>query len=343
MSSPRLRSCSLLLGGAVLLAACGSDESSVDDAAADAADAVDVPSGEWTYVDGSGTETTLDEVPTRIVAHGSAAAALLSFGIRPVGIYADMDVDADLALRDLDLEGIEIVGEEWGVINVEAVAALEPDLIVAEWWPVEEAYSGMEEGAGTTSEVMTAIAPVVGVAQGPSIVEMIEDYEELAEGLGADLDDPAVAEAREGFDAAVADFEAAVEAKPDLSVLAVSPTPESLYVAVPEFAAELADFTDWGLDLVVPDNPDEGFEYWETLSWENADRYQADLLIVDERGYPANVEDAEEQPTWQALAAAEAEAIAVWPAYWVRTYEDYAGALDQLTASIAQADEDLVP
>ena len=30
------------------------------------------------------------------------------------------------ALDHLDLEGIEIVGEEWGVINVEAVAALNP-------------------------------------------------------------------------------------------------------------------------------------------------------------------------------------------------------------------------
>ena len=42
----------------------------------------------------------------------------------------------------------------------------------------------------------------------------------------------------------------------------------------------------------MPDSPDEGFEYWETLSWENAAKYQADLLIVDERGYPANVEEA---------------------------------------------------
>jgi iron complex transport system substrate-binding protein len=47
------------------------------------------------------------------------------------------------------------------------------------------------------------------------------------------------------------------------------------------------------MDLVVPDSPDEGFEYWETLSWENADKYQADLLIVDERSYPTNVEQAE--------------------------------------------------
>jgi iron complex transport system substrate-binding protein len=184
---------------------------------------------------------------------------------------------------------------------------------------------------------------VVGVEQGPSFVEMIEDYAELAESLGADLDDPAIADARERFETAVASFEGAIEDKPDLSVLAVSPTPESLYVAVPEYAAELADFTDWGLDLVVPDSPDEGFEYWETLSWENADKYQADLIIVDERGYPTNLEQAERQPTWESLAAASGDAVAVWPAYWVRRYDDYAHALEQLTASIEQADEQLVP
>jgi iron complex transport system substrate-binding protein len=297
----------------------------------------------WTYVDGSGTETTLDEVPARIVAHSSAAAALISFGIRPVGIYADTAVDEELALQGLDLDGIEIVGEEWGVINVEAVAALEPDLIVAEYWPLEDAYSGMEEGAGTTAETMRAIAPVVGVAQGPSIVAMIEDYAELATGLGADLDAPTVTASRSRFDAAVAGFEAAIAAKPGLSVLAVSPTAESLYVAVPEYAAELSDFVQWGLDVVVPDDPDDGFEYWETLSWENADKYQADLLIIDERGYPANLEQAEEQPTWRSLDAAAAGAVAVWPAFWVRTYDAYASALEDLTASIEAADAQLVP
>ena len=266
----------------------------------------------------------------------------MSFGIRPVGIYADEPVDSDLALRDLDLEGIEIVGEEWGVINVEAVAALQPDLIVAEWWPVEEAYSGLEEGAGTGLDTMQAIAPVVGVAQGPSIVGMIEDYEELAESLGADLDDPGVASSRTAFDEAVERFGAAVDAQTDLSVLAVSPTDESLYVAVPEHAAELADFTDWGLDLIVPESPDEGFEYWETLSWENAATYQADLIIIDDRHGDTGLATALEQPTWQLLEAAAAGAIADWPAFWLRNYTAYADQLEELTAAVAAADEHLV-
>jgi iron complex transport system substrate-binding protein len=329
----RAAAAALVALGLLAVTACGSD----DDGAAASAD-----EGGWSYVDGSGGETQLDEQPERIVAHASTAAALLSFGIRPVGIYADSAIAEDLALHDEDLEGIEIVGEEWGVINVEAVAALRPDLIVAEWWPVEEAYSGLEEGTSAASQRLREVAPIVGVAQGPSIHVMLRDYEDLAERLGADLDDPDIAASREGFETSLTRFEAAVEAKPDLSVLAVSPTPESLYVAVPEHAAELSDLASWGLDLVVPDSPDEGFEYWETLSWENAGKYQADLLIVDERSYPENLEQAKGQPTWSVIEAAGRDATAIWPAYWVRTYDDYAMALDRLTTAVEAADPQLV-
>jgi iron complex transport system substrate-binding protein len=319
------------------LVACGDDDGG-DGAGTNAGDGA----AGWTYLDGSGKTTTLAEVPVRIVAHGAAAAALIPLGIRPVGIYADTAVEDDLALKNLDLEGIAIVGEEWGVINIEAVAALRPDLIVAEWWPVERAYSGLEAGTAAASQQLLEIAPIVGVAQGPSILQMIEDYEGLAESLGADLSAPAIAAPRERLEAALATFRSVVEAKPDLSVLAVSPTVDTLYVAVPEHAAELSDFASWGLDLIVPDTPDEGFEYWESLSWENADKYQADLLIIDERGYPANLAQVEAQPTWKLLDAAAAGAVAVWPAYWLRNFTDYAVALDQLAASIEQADEHLV-
>jgi iron complex transport system substrate-binding protein len=323
---------------ALLLTACGSSDDTGDEEAA----AADQADDGWTYVDGSGRETALDAVPERIVMHGNAAAALIPLGIRPVGIYADQPIEDDLALSRLDLDGIEIVGEEWGIINVEAVAALQPDLIVAEWWPLEEAYSGLEEGTGAASQQLREIAPIVGPAQGPSIHTMIQDYEELATSLGVDLDATDLAADRERFEAAQAEFEAAVAAQPDLSVLAVSPTPESLYVAVPKHAAELADFAAWGLDLVVPDTPDDGYEYWETLSWENADKYQADLIIVDERTYPANVEDAERQPSWSFLKAAAADAVAVWPAYWLRNYADYAAALEELTTAVESADPNLV-
>jgi iron complex transport system substrate-binding protein len=151
-----------------------------------------------------------------------------------------------------------------------------------------------------------------------------------------------VAEDRLGFQAARARFEAAITAKPGLNVLAVSPAEEGLYVAVPEHAAELSDFVDWGLDIVVPEKPDTGFEYWETLSWENAGRYQADLVIVDERSYPSNLDNAKTRPTWSFLEAVKHDAVAVWPAFWLRNYADYTVALGSLTDAIEAADANLV-
>src|SRR5690606_12622622 len=123
------------LATAVVLGACGTEEESTADSG-----------GPWTYTDASGKTVELPSKPERIIAHGHAAAALMSFGIRPVGIYADQPVKDDPALEDLDLEGIEIIGETWGEIDVAAAAKLQPDLIVADWWPVDKAYSGVEDG-----------------------------------------------------------------------------------------------------------------------------------------------------------------------------------------------------
>ena len=164
----------------VVLAGCGSDDSPEGGVAVEA--------GPWSFTDGSGEVVKADKTPERIIAHAGEAAALMSFGIKPVGIYADESVKTDPNLKDLDLTGIEILGEEWGKIDVEKAAGLRPDLIVADWWPAEKAHSGMEEGVEEKSKKLGELAPIVGVSQGKSIVDLAEGYEKLAESLGADVD-----------------------------------------------------------------------------------------------------------------------------------------------------------
>ena len=44
--------------------------------------------------------------------------------------------------------------------------------------------------------------------------------------------------------------------------------------------------------MIDPAKPDPSFPYWETLSFENADKYQPDLLLFDDRNYPGNLDDA---------------------------------------------------
>ena len=48
----------------------------------------------------------------------------------------------------------------------------------------------MEEGVEEKSKKLAELAPIVGVSQGKSIVDLAEGYEKLAKSLGADVDEP---------------------------------------------------------------------------------------------------------------------------------------------------------
>lgn len=291
----------------------------------------------WSYVGGDGETVTLDAMPARIIASQDAAAGLIPLGIRPVGIYADSAVADAKALQGLDLSGIEIIGQTWGEVDIEKAAALDPDLIVAEFWPLETTWSGGDD----VVTALSPLAPITGPEQGASILTLIEDYEALATSLGADLSAPEITADKTAFEEALADFRAAVTAKPGLTALAVWAGTDALYVAATEGASELMDFAAWGLDLIDPEVADDR-GYWETLSWENADKYQPDLILVDNRS-AATMDTALAQPTWTLMKAAEAGQVTDWPAFWLRNYRAYADELAKLTAAISAADPDLVP
>ena len=142
-------------------------------------------------------------------------------------------------------------------------------------------------------------------------MDLADGYEDLAASLGADVAVPAIAANKQQFEAAVERFKAAVAAKPGLTVAAMSPADDMLYVANPEYAPELLDYQRWGLKVINPDTPDPGFPYWENLSWENADKYQPDLILWDGRSYTATSNDewGAKQPTWFSLKAAKAKAV----------------------------------
>jgi iron complex transport system substrate-binding protein len=327
------------LASLMLLSACGS--SSPSDGTGDGGSATggeEVVPDTWSFTDGSGKTVELDEAPTRIIAHAYAAAALMEFGITPIGIYADMPISDDVGLQGVDFTGVEVLGEEWGKIDVEAAAELAPDLIVADYWPVEEGYSGMEDGVEEKSKKLAELAPVVGPAQGDSILDLIEGYEQLAASLGADVEGGAAAAARADFEAARDAFTAAAAAKPELTALAISPYDQSYAVAVPKYAPELLDFQRWGLNVIDPAKPDPGFPYWQSLSFEKADTYQPDLLLFDDRNYPGNYETLDNQPIADSIKAFAAGAYTTWPAYWLHTYSDYAEQLRALTEAIDAAD-----
>ncbi|MDG4666981.1 ABC transporter substrate-binding protein [Mycobacterium sp. 236(2023)] len=297
--------------------------------------------GGWSYLSGDGKTYTAEQVPTRIIAQGEAAAALMSFGIKPVGVFLNEPLEDSKALAGVNLDGVEILGETWGQIDVERAAALRPDLIVSAYWPVEEAYGGLEEGVEESAKKVGELAQVVGPTTGESVQTMLDGFEQLAISLGADVGSPDIAKDKADFAAARDRFSQAVAAKPGLVAMAASPTDELLYVAVPEHAAELTDFSDWGMDVLVPRDPDPAFPYWENLSWENADKYQPDLILFDDRTYDSAMAAADRQPTWKRIEAVQAGAITPWPAFWISTWASYADQLNRLSDAVDKADPDL--
>ena len=307
-----------------VLAACGSS-----------ADNSKAKSGPWEIQSGNGKTVSTPTTPTRIIAQSDAAASLLAYGIKPVGIFGNENPKDNKNLKGYDLSGIAVLGTEWGEINVEKAATLKPDLIVSDYWPAEKAYGGFEAGVNAKSKKLADLAPVAGGAQGDSIVTLLTFYQTLAKSLGANVDD---SKDEKAFDAAVAEFTSATAANKGLTALAVSPAKDLLYVAVPKLAPELLDFQKWGLDVITPRDPDPKFPYWENLSWENADKYQPDLLLIDDRSYPSNLTEAEKQPTWDSIKAAKAGAIVPWPGFWIHSYKTYAEQLSKLATEIKSAD-----
>ena len=333
------RGSSALLGAVLVtllaLAGCGSSSESGSESAS-AAD-----EGPWSYRSSNGTMVKTEKTPRRIIAHADAAASLLTYGIRPVGIFGNEQPKDNKNLKGQDLSGIEVIGTAWGEVDVEKAAELRPDLIVSDWWPAEKAYGGFENGVKAKSKKLSRLAPVIGGAQGRSIVTLLEYYEGLAASLGANVDDPKLAVDKKAFEEAVAGFEKVTADKVGLTAMAVSPADDLLYVAVPKYAPELLDFRSWGLDVLEPDSPEKSFPYWENLSWENADKYQPDLLLVDDRSYPANLKTAQKQPTWAKLKAVKADAVVPWPGFWVHAYGAYAEELTKLSKALAKADPDV--
>ena len=139
-----------------------------------------------------------------------------------------------------------MVGDIWGEVNIEKAAALKPDLIVDEYWPASKEWGSGNDLLGPQSP-MVVLAPVTGVSVGNSVIALIEDYEALAASLGAGASDAALAD-KARFEASREAFIAATAAKPNLTVLAVSPRDTALYVATPAGTAELLDFVAWGLN-----------------------------------------------------------------------------------------------
>lgn len=326
----KVRSLTLAVVASVLLGSCSSS-SDMPSGSSSAS-----PSGPWTFIDDRHEAVEVESTPLRIVAQEDAAAALWHLGITPVGIIGGAPIDDNPQLEGVDVTNIESVGEVWGEINLEKLVALQPDLIVTTFYNPTPLWGFANEKQQKTAE---AIAPIVALDANLPATQLIGRFEDLASSLGADMESPELVAARKRFDAAFEDLRQVVQDKKGLTVLALAGYPEELYIAVPDWYQDLQDYERMGMDIVVPDTADP---YWETLSWEQADKYPADVLMYDARSYSLGPEKLAEFPTWTQLPAVKAGQIVPWRLGTSTSYQLFAEHIEELTVALKNADPSVV-
>lgn len=317
--------------GALITACAGSGGS-------DSAAAKESGGGSWSFTDDRKKKVTSKSTPQHVVAFTGTAAALVDFGLdeQIVGVFGETKLKngkADPQAGDLDIDKVTILGNVWGEFNIEKYAALDPDLLITHQYEADQLWYVPEE----SKKKILALAPSVAVtvARVP-LTEPIQRYAELAESLGADLKAKKVTDAKARFEKAAATLRSAARASGGVKVLAASASADIFYASNPEVSTDLLYFKSLGVDFVVPKKLDNG-DYYESLSWENADKYDADLILLDNRGTTLQPKALASKPAWTQLPAVKAGQVTGWDAVPRFSYAGAAPLLENLAEAITKA------
>ncbi|WP_370942237.1 ABC transporter substrate-binding protein [Amycolatopsis sp. cg5] len=288
------------LAAAATLGACGGGDKPVD-----------VSSGAWEFIDDRGQKAVRDQRPARVVAYVSSAAALWDYGVHPVGVFGPQktaDGGKEVQAGNIDLGAVTSIGNAWDDFSMEKFAAARADLVITGLTGVKPTDLWvLKDDLGPKVQ---QIAPIVAMSEYKvTLPGVIERYERLAVALGGDSDSAVIKKGREEFQKASDDLKSAIKAKPGLKVLVVSGDKDNLYVCKPDFFADLAYYRDLGLDIV---NGEGSADYFETLSWEQAGKHPADLILTDSRTYALSRQQMARFPTWAQLPAVKANQLADW-------------------------------
>ncbi|MEU5791554.1 ABC transporter substrate-binding protein [Micromonospora purpureochromogenes] len=324
----------LAAGGATLatlLVGCGQDDKSGSTSAKGS-------TGPWSFTDDRNQKIELASTPSRVVAFTGVAAALVDFGLdsQIVGVFGETtrsDGSVDPQAGGLDVDRVTVLGNVWGEFNVEKYAGLRPELLVTHMYDPGALWYVPDE----SKDKILALAPsaTVTTARVP-MTRPIERYAELARSLGADLNAKKVTDAKARFEAAAESVRQAVKANPGIRVLAASGSPDLFYVSNPKVSTDLMYFAELGVDIVVPNKLATG-DYFESLSWENANKFPADLILLDNRSTALQPKDLAAKPTWQQLPAVRANQVTPWDAVPRFSYAGAAPLLENLATAIRSA------
>ncbi|WP_159666108.1 ABC transporter substrate-binding protein [Streptomyces mexicanus] len=325
------------LGLGAVLAACGDEDAKSGGSGSGTTAA---KSGPWSFKDDRGKTVKADKVPANIVAFVGVAAALYDYGIQAKGVFGPTttkDGKADVQAGDMDVSKVTVLGNEWGQFNIEKYAALAPDVLISTmfdnvgtlWYVPEE----------STKKIRAGGAPTVGISvYDRQLPEPLERMLALAASLGADVTTDKVKQAKKRFEDAAARLRAAAKAKPDIKVMAGSASQDLFYVSGTNLSIDLEYFKALGVHFVEPPESakKQGGGWYESLSWENVDKYPADIIMMDDRTsaiQPADIT----QATWKKLPAVKAGQVIARTPEPILSYDKCAPLLENLAQAIETA------
>jgi iron complex transport system substrate-binding protein len=293
--------------------------------------------GSWSFTDDRGQRATAAGRPGRVVAYVGTAAALRDFGVGDeiVGVFGPTkltDGGPDPLAGDLDLDKVTVLGNAWGEFNIERYAALRPELLVTNIYQPNALWFVPDD----SQKKILALAPSVGITVAKvSLPEPVRRYAELAAALGADLEAKQVTDAKARFERAAETLRRAAKAGGGIKVMAASGSADLFYVSDPGVYADLTYFRELGVDFVVPKQVTGGF--FESLSWENADKYPADLILLDNRTAALGPKDLAAKPSWSKLPAVRAGQVTPWLSEPRFSYAGCAPLIESLAQAVQNA------
>lgn len=291
------------------------------------------------FVDDAGATIELDAVPERIVMFEDVAASLMDLGVRPAGI--DFLAVGNELLDDFDLDGIATVGDRCGAINLEAVAALEPDLFIYMNWGESDGTGALFCLDEALRRELETFAPVVVMNAEGDAEEILGDYIDLAAALGADLEAPEIVANRQRYEAAAQRLSEAVAARPEISVIPMSISADAALVAEIGGFADLVTLRDrFGVRFASPFAVDEySGTYWAEYSAETVTEIRGDVILLAAKNPTPPEERIAAFPLWAALPEVEAGQVVDW---WVPgsfSYTRDAEFMESLATAIDNAED----
>lgn len=274
-----------------LLAACGDDPEP-----AAAADDEPVASGFPVTVEHRFGETTIEEAPRRVVTVGfTDHDPVLALGVVPVGLtdwYGDQPDGVWPWAHDAlgDATPTRLAGE----LNVEAVAALDPDLIIGIYLAMDDA----------TYELLSEVAPTIAAPEG--FVDFGTPWQETTRQIGKALGRVARAEELiDGVGDAVAEARAEHPEFEGLELVYAGAYGEGQVYVEASRSARLELLTGLGFD--VPDDIDAlvpADRFTADVSGEQLELLDRDVLLWELGAAEGMREVVESNPLYRNLAVA---------------------------------------